>query len=282
MLLLAAAPAAAAPKGRAAKAQFDKGVAAYGKSDFATASLAFGKSYALEVDVETLFAWAQAERKQGHCDKATELYHQLLATKLPAENKAVVQGQLDECKKILDDEQAQESAAERARIDQARAHQPRDDVYKPPLSASPPAPVSPSAPGASGDSASPSHVDSPSPDTTVHASPTTESSPWFKDPAGDTLLGLGVASVAVGGVLLLSASSASADSKTAATYDQFKLLDDKAKSRGTYGVIATGAGAALIIAGVIRYSTRSTTSESTTVTGWLDGRSSGIAITGGW
>jgi hypothetical protein len=282
VLLLAAAPATAAPKGRAAKAQFDKGVAAYGKSDFATASLAFGKSYALEVDVETLFAWAQAERKQGHCDKATELYHQLLATKLPAENKAVVQGQLDECKKILDDEQAQESAAERARIDQARAHQPRDDVYKPPPSASPPASVSPSASGASVDSPPPSHVDSPSPDTTVHASTTTESSPWFKDPAGDTLLGLGVAGVAVGSVLLLSASSASADSKTAANYDQFKLLDDKAKSRGMYGMIFTGAGAALIIGGVIRYATRSTSSESTTVTGWLDPRSSGIALTGAW
>jgi hypothetical protein len=270
---LAASPAAAAPKGRAAKAQFDKGVAAYSKSDFVTASLAFGKSYALEVDVETLFAWAQAERKQGHCDKASELYHQLLTSKLPAENKAVVQGQLDECKKILDDDQARESAAERARIDEARAHQPRDEVHKPPpSSASPSAPI---------DSPPPAHVDSPGPDIAVHASTTTET-PWFKDAAGDALVGVGVAGVAVGGVLLLSASSASADSKTAPTYAQFKALDDKAKSRGMYGVIATGAGAALIVAGVIRYATRSTSTESTTVTGWLDARSSGIAIAGGW
>ena len=116
---------------------------------------------------------------------------------------------------------------------------------------------------------------------TVHASATNDT-PWFEDPAGDTLVILGVAGVGAGSVLLLSASSASADSKTAPTYVQFKTLDDKAKSRGTYGMIATGAGAALIIGGVIRYATRSTTSESTTVTGWLDPHSSGIALTGAW
>ena len=253
-VLLAASPVAAAPKGRAAKAQFDKGVAAYGKGDYATASLAFGKSYALEVDVETLFAWAQAERKQGHCDKASELYVTLLAAKLPAQNKAVVQSQLDECKKILDDEQAQAAAAAR--------------VETPPPAAPPePAP--------------PPHVDAPAPDLTVHASAPTES-PWYKDPAGDTLVVLGLAGVAVGGVMLMSASSASSDSKTAATYDQFKALDDKAKSRGMVGVIAAGAGAALILGGVIRYATRSSSTEATTVTGWLDPHSSGIAITGGW
>jgi hypothetical protein len=264
-IVLAVAPAAAAPKGRAAKAQFDKGVAAYGKSDFAAAATAFGKSYALEVDVETLFAWAQAERKQGHCDKASELYHQLLATKLPAENKAVVQGQLDECKKILDDDQAREAAAERAaqaRADQAHADQP-------------PAVDAPVAPPPIAHASSSASV-------TEQATPTDRSSPWFKDPAGDTLVGLGLAGVVVGGVMLMSANSAEADSKAAPTYDQFKALDDKAKSRGTIGVIATGAGAALILGGVIRYATRSTSAEATTVTGWLDGHASGIAITGAW
>ena len=280
-LVLAGSPVSvgAAPKGRAAKAQFDKGVIAYGKSDFVTASLAFGKSYALEVDVETLFAWAQSERKQGDCAKASELYVKLLETKLPAENKAVVQGQLDECKKILDDDQAKESAAERARIDQARAHQPRDEAYKPaapPPESSPPPPSSPPA----------ASVDAParaSTDVAIHAS-AVEPSPWYKDPAGDALTGLGIAGVAFGGVMLMSASSASSDAKSAPTYDQFKVLDDKAKSRGTIGVIAAGAGAALIIGGVIRYATRSTNEagESTTVTGWLDGHASGIAITGGW
>ena len=277
-LVLAGTPvsAVAAPKGRAAKTQFDKGVVAYGKSDFVTASLAFGKSYAVEADVETLFAWAQSERKQGDCAKASELYEKLLASKLPAENKAVVQGQLDECKRILEDEQNKESAAERARIDQARAHQPRDEAYRPTPPAPSPAPPPPSSPSAPVEARA-------STDVSIHAS-AAEPSPWYKDPAGDVLTGLGIAGVAFGGVMLMSASSASSDAKSAPTYDQFKVLDDKAKSRGTIGVIAAGAGAALILGGVIRYATRSTNEdhESTAVTGWLDVHSSGIAFAGTW
>ena len=254
--------ALAAPKCRAAKAQFDKGVAAYSKGDFAAASLAFGKSYALEVDVETLFAWAQAERKQGHCDKASELYVKLLATKLPAENKAVVQDQLDECKKILDDEQATAAAANAERTSQAaRGQQARVE---------PPPPRTP--PHRSTLVAGPRRAIR---SRDRHRHPLVQGSRRRHARRRSASPG-----VAVGSVLLLSASSAAADSKTASTYDQFKLLDDKAKSRGIYGVIATCAGAALIIGGVIRYATRSTSTESTTVTGWLS-HSSGIALTGG-
>ena len=57
-----------------------------------------GKSYGLEKDPETLFAWAQAERKLDDCDKAVELYNELLALDLPAENKQVIETQVGECK----------------------------------------------------------------------------------------------------------------------------------------------------------------------------------------
>jgi hypothetical protein len=100
-LVCASSVAAAAPKGAEARAQFDKGVAAYTAGDFAAAAAALGASYALEADVETLFAWAQTERKLDHCDKAAELYAKLLEADLPAENKAVVREKLDECQKIL-------------------------------------------------------------------------------------------------------------------------------------------------------------------------------------
>ncbi len=80
---------------------FDKGVAAYTKGDYATAAASLSESYAREGDPETLFAWAQAERKLGHCSNAVELYNTLLAFDLPAENKKVIETQLDECKQIL-------------------------------------------------------------------------------------------------------------------------------------------------------------------------------------
>jgi len=101
-VLLAGAPlASAAPSTPEAKAAFDRGVAAYTQGDYPAASEALGQSYALEPDVETLFAWAQTERKLDRCDKASELYGKLLATDLPEENKAAIRAKLEECKTIL-------------------------------------------------------------------------------------------------------------------------------------------------------------------------------------
>ena len=86
--LLATTTASAAPKGAEARAAFDKGVAAYKKADYAGASDALGRSFTLEADADTLYAWAQTERKLNHCDKAVELYERLLTMDLPEANKA--------------------------------------------------------------------------------------------------------------------------------------------------------------------------------------------------
>lgn len=262
-LVLACGVATGAPKGKAAKVQFEAGVAAYKTSDYAGASTAFDRSFALEGDVETLFAWAQAERKQSHCAKASELYVKLLAMKLPAANKTVVKDQLEECKRIVADEKATEDAAIAARAaEDARAAadakaaaeakpvvKPREDVH--PIAAS---------------------IQPPIPET---------SKPWFEDPLGDTLVGLGVVGVGFGTLMLLSAHSAENDAASAPNIDAFEVLDAKAKSRGTIGLVAGVGGAALIVVGVLRYATRSS-SEHATVTGWLDGHAGGLAITGGF
>ena len=105
-ITLASGSAAAAPESAEARAHFDRGVAAYTKGDFAGAAEALGKSYAAEADEETLFAWAQTERKLGRCDKAIELYGKLLAMNLPAENKQAINVQIGECKEIIAEEKA--------------------------------------------------------------------------------------------------------------------------------------------------------------------------------
>ena len=58
-------------------------------------------------DVETLFAWAQAERQLGNCQKASELYDKLLEMDMPAENKQAVRDKLEECKAQLAAAEAQ-------------------------------------------------------------------------------------------------------------------------------------------------------------------------------
>ena len=91
---------------------------AYQKGDFAAASEALANSFRIEPDVETLFAWAQSERQLEHCDKAIELFEKLLTFDLPAENKKVVRGKIDECKALLPPQQPEkqpEEAAEKHR-----------------------------------------------------------------------------------------------------------------------------------------------------------------------
>lgn len=100
-LVLASGTTMAAPGGAEARAEFDRGVAAYSSGDYAQAASALGASYALEADEETLFAWAQAERRLDHCDKAVELYTKLLEYDLPEVNKLAIGVQIEECNDIL-------------------------------------------------------------------------------------------------------------------------------------------------------------------------------------
>ena len=166
--LLAATPAFAAPKGKAAKAAFDRGVAAYTKGDFAGASEALGQSYKLEPDVETLFAWAQAERQQNNCENAIDLYNKLLDTDMPAENKDAVRTKLEECKAII--------AAKTGVLDK-----PVDPPEQAPQREEPP-PEEPPKPAGK--------------------------TPWWKDPIGDALTIGGVVALGVGGYFLWSGKQA--------------------------------------------------------------------------
>jgi tetratricopeptide (TPR) repeat protein len=132
VLAFAAGGGVAAPKDGKARAAFDEGIAAYQKADYAKAADAFGRSYGLEADVETLFAWAQSERQADRCEKAIELYGKLLESKLPDENKQVITEKLGECKKIV--------AAKNPTPDPTPTPDPKPDP------APAPAPVTPSQP----------------------------------------------------------------------------------------------------------------------------------------
>jgi tetratricopeptide (TPR) repeat protein len=222
--LLASVPAIAAPKGKAAKAAFDRGVAAYQQNDFAGASKALGESYELEHDVETLFAWAQSERQQNKCDTAIELYDKLLAADMPAENKAVVQSKLEECKAIV--------AAMTGVLDK-----PIEDPDEQPR---------------------PPEAPEPQPEGRT---------PWWKDPIGDALTVGGVLGIGVGAYFLYSGKRAEDASKE--SHADFESEQDKAESHGKIGVILTVTGGVLLVGGIVRYITRSSGAERTSVSGWI-------------
>jgi tetratricopeptide (TPR) repeat protein len=242
-LALVSSTAVAAPKGAAAKKAFDKGVKAYTAGDYDAAAAAMKKSYELETDPETLFAWAQSERKLEHCDKAIELYNELLVYDLPAENKQVIDQQVGECKDIL----------------AAKQPPPKEEPTTEP---EPPPPAHDAMPA------------EPPPETQ-------ESRPWWKDPIGDGLVLTGVAGLVVGGIELSAAAGADSNKTNATSYTDFKKYSDQATSVGRTGVIAASAGAALVTLGVIWYATHREHHEHA-VTGWLAPTGGGIALTGGF
>jgi tetratricopeptide (TPR) repeat protein len=217
---LLASSASAAPKGADARAAFDKGVAAYKKADYAGAADALGRSFTLEADADTLYAWAQTERKLNHCDKAVDLYERLLTMDLPEANKAAVQQQIDECKVII----------------AAQSAEPAPTPATPEPTPSPP-----------GDASMP-----------VPERPETPSSPPSKwlNPVGLGLVGLGVVGLGAGAVFLAQASAADGDKDSAMTYGDFQRFDERATSRGRIGVIAAASGAVLLTAGIVYIVTR--------------------------
>jgi tetratricopeptide (TPR) repeat protein len=257
-LVLAVSPVAAAPSSPDAKKAFDKGVAAYQHGDYAGAAAAFGKSYSLEVDAETAFAWAQAERKLDHCDKAVELYGKLLAMDLPAENKAVIRGQIAECKQIMDAQRPKKTEPKSEPKPEPKA-EPTPEPKPEPTAEPTPEPVK----------------------LTPEPATSAEGRPWYRDPVGDTFVIAGVVGLGVGGALLVSAHSASQGIPGAPTYDAAKALADQSDSRGTLGTISVIAGAGLVAAGIVWYSTHHE-KHATVVSGWLDRGSGGLAVAGGF
>lgn len=257
--LAASRSADARPKRRDAKAAFDRGVSAYQKGNFQGASEALGKSFELERDADTLYAWAQAERKLDHCDKAIELYQELLTFNLPAANKTAVEGKIAECRPV---------------------------VAPPPAAAPPPSePVpAPTAPVPSGPAVTPPSAPAP-----VAVSPTPVSPPppeapppeprahyvFYKDPVALGLGGAGAVAAGVGIGFLVAAHS------HGTTYQQ--VLDNNSKvdqrnKLGGGGLIAGG----VLVAGSVAWVLwkRHDTGEQRTVTGWLAPGGGGLVIAG--
>lgn len=79
-----------------AQAHMTAGLESYDAGDYEAASRELEAAYAIDPKPVLLYAWAQAERRGGHCDRAVDLYHRYLATtpnqaQVDAANSALAQ-----------------------------------------------------------------------------------------------------------------------------------------------------------------------------------------------
>jgi len=264
-VLLVAGAADAKPRRRDAKLQFDRGVTAYQKGNFEAAAEALARSFTLERDADTLFAWAQSERKLDRCDKAIELYEKLLTYNLPAANKSAVELNLDECRTLV----AQQKVRVEPPPPEPRPAEPIASEPRPQSSTEPPPRVAQTTPAPGGPQPPPLRDTSTAP------------RPWYKDPIALGLGGGGVVLLGVGTGLLISAKSLDSDSK-AERDDYHRALDlrDQARSRGNIGGATAAVGALALIGAGVWVATHRKSAESSTVTGWLVPGSGGLAVAG--
>jgi hypothetical protein len=87
--------------------------------------------------------------------------------------------------------------------------------------------------------------------------------PWYKDPVGGSLVGVGVVTTAIGGGLLGIALANDGDAVAADNEDAFIEAKDSAKVRHRVGIALVSVGVALAVAGAIRWGlvARRTSSE---------------------
>ena len=106
----ALSPAAWAQDDDEARRLFDTGLEAFKDKDYPAAIAALSRSYKLDPEPSTLFAWAQAERLNGNCEKAVPLYRKFLATNPKLDQSQLVRENLALCEQELAGDDAGEPA----------------------------------------------------------------------------------------------------------------------------------------------------------------------------
>jgi hypothetical protein len=92
--------AAQAPATDAADARYQAGIRLYLEKDYTSAARELALSYAASPRRETLFAWAQAERLQGNCVAAQELYKKYIELGPPPAQAELAARHLAHCQEI--------------------------------------------------------------------------------------------------------------------------------------------------------------------------------------
>jgi hypothetical protein len=94
------------------------------------------------------------------------------------------------------------------------------------------------------------------------------------------LVGVGAVGLGVGGYFLVASRNAASDAKTAQNYFDVERLNDKADTDGRRGMIATIAGGAVLVGGLVYIATRDTSPERTKISGWITPDGGGVVAAG--
>ena len=91
----------------------------------------------------------------------------------------------------------------------------------------------------------------------VQTEPAPEPSPWYRDWVGNSLLGVGTASVVAGAALVLASRSAADRASWVETYAEYDREINRARRARLWGISALAAGTALVAGAAYRFHSQS-------------------------
>ena len=223
------------------------------EEDYGGAAKMLEKAYLVEPVPDLLYPWAQAERINGNCDVAIDLYQQFLDTGAEGKIAEAAQTNIDRCNEEL---------AESGAVVPTDDPLPEDDDLEEIIDEQPdPEPE-------------------PEPVKRTDDEPKSKPRAWYKDPAGGVLTGLGVVGVGAGVALIFVATGAAKGAPDADDHDDYFGERDRATGLRNGGAAALSIGSALLLGGIIRYAVVAKKNKRADTTAWFDGRGGGVSVRG--
>jgi tetratricopeptide (TPR) repeat protein len=213
----------------AAQQHYLEGKRLFAAKQYAEAVAEFAQAVDLDPDAKfLLFDLGLARRMAGACDQAILAYRAFLDAQPPEKYAGIARIGIDKCEQAL----AAQHAAKPS--DDKPVDQSKPSVDKPPP------------------------VDRPrQPDDAIAPPPPPRvQEPWYRDRAGNVLTVSGIGCGIAAGVLYLLARGAASDTFDAQTLPDFHDRASAASTYQTASLIVGGVGAALVVAGAVRYTTR--------------------------
>ena len=264
-LVLTTTPVSAAPakviENPEALEHFQRAQEAFDAEDYAAAIPELKSAYALEPNPLLLYAWAQAERFNGDCRRALELYKRYLETGPADKQRQLAEANIVDCEAELGEDATTVGGDTTGDTTSDATGATTGDTTGDPTGNGPPKP--PKGPGS----------DEP---------PT---KPWYKDWLAPTLGGAGLAAAGTGAALVALAVKQANESADAVTEMDHLDQADAAQGKNAAGWVLIGVGGALLVGAAVRYALLATgPRKSNTPKGQarvlrrISGRGAGLSI----
>lgn len=253
----------------------------YGRYD--SAAIEFERAYHEDAAPRTLFAWAQAARLAGQCERSIELYQQFLETKPPDSDVEAAEFGIKECQAKLREDAANQTSNTTTATTNTTGDNKIDTGKNGETSTGTATHTgNDGTTTGTGDTGNGGNNVRNTDQTAPRRDDSATERPWYLDRQGllFTTSG-GVVLAASLGIYISARSLASNAASDASNEAEFDSKLGSARVRRNFAVIGGGIGAALTTLGLLRYHrVRGETQGSVTVTPVVDSQTAGILLHG--